>query len=106
VVHKIPPFETEIPSSLHPQFQEYDVKALDLFEDANLVIQHTLEFGGWDEMRWLFAMYGSKRIRTFLRQHGEHRLRPVVFNYWRKLMRIRKWHRSPFPTRKGELWPF
>jgi len=96
---------SEIPISLHPHFQEYDVKILDLVADANLVIQRALEYGGWDEVRWLFGVYGWKRIRTFLRSHGERLLSPVVFNYWRKLMRISRWQRSPFPIPKGELWP-
>ncbi len=93
-----------IPSGLHPYFQEYEVTALDLKRDANLIIQRTLEFGTWEEIRWLFSAYGSKRVRSFLRRYGERWLRPVSFHYWRKLLRIRDWQRSPFPTIKGELW--
>jgi len=87
-------------------FQEYDAEQLDLAGQADLIIQRTLEFGDWEDLCWLFATYGSKRICAFLRQRGERWLRPPVFNYWRKLLRIRKWERSPFPTPKGELWPF
>ncbi len=78
--------------------------ALDLGRDADLIIQRTLEFGAWEEVRWIFGVYGAKRVRSFLRLYGERWLRPVVFCYWRKLLRIRKWRQSPFPTRKGELW--
>ena len=87
-------------------FQEYDPEQLDLAGQADLIIQRTLEFGDWEDLRWLFATYGLKRIRLFLRQRGERWLRPPVFNYWRKLLRIRKWEKSPFPTAKGELWNF
>ena len=93
-----------IPTGLYPHFQEYDVASLDLKRDANLIIQRTLEYGNWEEVRWLFQMYGSKRVRLFLRQRGERWLRPVVFQYWRKMLRIRKWQHSPFPTPKGEVW--
>ena len=96
---------SEIPIPLHPHFQEYDIKTLDLVADANLVIQRTLEFGGWDEIRWLFGLYGSLLIRSFFRNFGERWLSPVVFNYWRKLLRIHKWKHTPFPTPKGVLWP-
>lgn len=34
-----------VPDGLKPYFQEYDVQALDLDRDANLVIQRTLENG-------------------------------------------------------------
>ncbi len=52
---------TNIPSSLWPYFQEYDVRTLDLDRDANLIIQRTLEYGTWDEVRWLFRTYGGPR---------------------------------------------
>ncbi len=95
-----------IPSSLQPYFQEYDLDSLELQRDADLIIQRTLEFGDWDEIRWLFRTYGVKRIRRFLRQFGERWLSPVSFNYWRKLLRLRKWQRSPFPTPRSELWNY
>ena len=95
---------TRIPKGLAPHFQEYDISQLDFARDANLIIQRVLEFGTWDEIRWLFKTYRSKRIRIFLREHGERWLKPVTFHYWRKLLGIRKWKASPFPTAKGELW--
>lgn len=97
-------FPAQIPTGLKPCFQEYDTAQLDIAQDANLIIQRALEFGTWEEVRWLFEVYGAKRIRLFLRQHGERWLRPVVFFYWRKLLGIRKWRQSPLPTAKGELW--
>jgi hypothetical protein len=95
---------SEIPNRLKPYFQEYDLDQLDFAEAANLVIQRTLELGTWDEIRWLFSLYGNKRIRLFLRLHGERMLKPVSFNYWRKLLGLRRWKTSPLPTPKGELW--
>ncbi len=94
----------EIPAGLKPYFQEYDTAALNLEKDANLIIQRTLDLGTWEDVRWLFRLYGKKRIRSFLRQHGERMLPPVVFYYWRKLLGLRKWRSSPFPTLKDELW--
>ncbi len=94
-----------IPIGLKPYFQEYDLNDLELGRDANLIIQRTLDFGTWDEIRWLFSQYGVKRIRLFLREYGERWLKPSSFNYWRKLLVVRKWKRNAYPTAKGELWP-
>ncbi|MDP1544871.1 MAG: hypothetical protein Q8L87_02530 [Anaerolineales bacterium] len=94
----------QIPVGLKPYFQEYDVARLDIDRDANLIIQRVLEFGTWNEIRWLFETYRSKRIRLFLRGYGERGLKPVTFNYWRKLLGIRRWKKHPFPTSKKELW--
>jgi squalene cyclase len=93
-----------IPIGLKPYFQEYNIARLNLERDANLIIQRTLEFGTWDELRWLFETYRSKRIRLFLRQYGERQLSPVTFNYWRKLLNIRRWKKSPFVVGRRELW--
>jgi hypothetical protein len=91
-----------IPTSLQPYFQEYDLADLHLQRDANLIIQRTLEYGTWEEVRWLFQVYTRQRIQRFLRKHGERWLRPVTFNYWRKLLGIRRWQSAPFG--KGDVW--
>jgi hypothetical protein len=96
----------EVPMNLRPFFQEYDLSSLNITRDADLIIQRTLEFGNWENLRWLFAQYKVNRIRRFLRQRGERMLKPVTFNYWRKLLGIRQWQKSPFPTIKGELWKY
>jgi Family of unknown function (DUF6922) len=94
----------QIPEGLRPYFQEYDLARLKLEADAGLIIQRTLEFGTWDEVRWLFLTYRKRRIRLFLRKRGERWLSPVTFNYWRRLLGVKSWHSSPFSTAKGELW--
>jgi hypothetical protein len=94
----------QIPTGLKPFFQEYDYSNLDINNHANLIVGRTLEYGTWEEVQWLFNVYGLDRIRSYVRQYGERGLNPVTFNYWRKLLKIRRWHRSPFPINKGELW--
>jgi Family of unknown function (DUF6922) len=91
-----------IPLSLQPYFQEYNLNDLRLKRDANLIIQRTLEYGTWDEVRWLFQVYTRRRIQRFLREHGERWLKPCTFNYWRKLLGVRRWQAAPFG--KGEVW--
>jgi len=59
-----------LPPGLMIHFQEYDLSQLDLNDCADLVIQRTLEFGTWEETRWLFLIYGAERIHVFLRQRG------------------------------------
>lgn len=82
--------DTGIPSGLWPHFQEYDPQQLDREQDADLIIQRTLEYGTWEEIRWLMASYGCKRIREYVRLHGERQLSAVTFTYWRKLLVVRQ----------------
>ena len=37
--------QSDIPTGLHPYFQEYNVATLDHKRNSNLIIQRTLEFG-------------------------------------------------------------
>ncbi|GAB4481365.1 MAG: hypothetical protein OHK0031_03190 [Anaerolineales bacterium] len=94
----------QIPSHLQPFFEEYDTAQLESARDANLVMQRTLEFGTWEEIRWLFDLYGVRKIRAFLRAHGQRLLKPATFNYWRRLLGLRTWKTLQIPTAKSELW--
>lgn len=95
-----------IPIQLAPYFQEYKLEKLDVGRDANLIIQRTLEFGTWNEIRWLFRTYGAQRIRRFLSELGERGLSRVAFNYWRRLLRVNCWRKSPFAAPRPEVWPY
>jgi hypothetical protein len=95
-----------IPGGLWPHFQEYDPIHLDRDQDADLIIQRTLEYGTWEEVRWLLATYGVERTRQFLRLHGERLLSAATFSYWRKLLGVRRWRRSPFAQEARQVWPY
>jgi hypothetical protein len=53
-----------------------------------LIIQRTLEFGDWEDVRWLFRRYGKRRISAYVRRYGQRGLSRVTFNYWRRLLGI------------------
>ena len=96
--------QLQLPEGLWPYFQEYNPAQLNLQRDADLIIQRTLEFGTWEEVRWLFTAFGKQHVSAFLRKRGERLLTPVAFNYWHRLLGIEEWQASPFPIAKGELW--
>jgi hypothetical protein len=99
-----PEFTPEIPSRLRPFFKEYNPDRLDMDRDANLILQRTLEYGNWEEVRWLFWRYGRRRISACVRRFGVRGLNRVTFNYWRRLLGIQKWIKPPFDTLRDELW--
>lgn len=100
------PIQARIPKRLAPYFQEYKLEKLELERDANLIIQRTLEFGTWNDIRWLFRTYGAQRIRRFLSELGERGLSRAAFNYWRRLLRVKRWRKSPFAAPRPEVWPY
>lgn len=95
-----------IPSGLWPHFQEYDPHRLDQDDDADLIIQRTLEYGTWEEIRWLVGSYGMERIRDFVEIRGERMLSAVTFTFWRKLLGVKHWQRPLFVKEAKQVWPF
>jgi len=56
---------TSIPASLKPYFQEYNLEDLSIRRDADLIIQSTLEFGNWDEIRCILSnFYSQNRAKS------------------------------------------
>lgn len=81
---------SEIPASLAPFFQEYDLEQLTLERSAWTIIERTLQFGNRQEIRWLFAQYPRQRIRDWVRQWGEMALPEPHLTFWRLVLDIGK----------------
>ena len=67
---------SEIPASLAPFFQEYDLEQLTLERSATTIIERTLQYGNREEIRWLFSQYSRQRIREWVQKYGNH-----IFNF-------------------------
>ena len=63
---------------------------------ANVIIERILERGSWDQLRWLFARYSQRRVATWLRQHGFRRLSPRSFEYWRRVLGVKRYKAPPW----------
>ncbi len=73
---------SDIPSSLAPFFQEYDLSKLDLERSAGTIIERTLQFGNREEIRWLFHTYPRQRIRDWVAQWGTVALPEPHRTFW------------------------
>jgi hypothetical protein len=72
----------EIPSSLAPFFQEYDLSKLDLDRSAWTIIERTLQYGNREEIRWLFQTYSQQKIRDWVAQWGNIALPEPHRTFW------------------------
>lgn len=73
---------SDIPVSLAPFFQEYDLSQLDLERSAGTIIERTLQFGNREEIRWLFHVYQKQRIRDWVAQWGNIALPEPHRTFW------------------------
>ena len=79
---------SEIPASLAPFFQEYDLEQLSLERSAGTIIERTLQYGNRAEIRWLFSQYTPQRIRDWVQQWGEMALPEPHLTFWRLVLEI------------------
>ena len=68
---------SDIPDSLAPFFQEYNLAQLDLVSAASTIIERTLRFGNRLELRWLFQRYPKAQITAWVQQWGRSALPPA-----------------------------
>ena len=81
---------SEIPASLAPFFQEYDLEQLSLERSAGTIIERTLQYGNREEIRWLFSQYTRQRIRDWVQRWGEMALPEPHLTFWRLILEIAK----------------
>jgi hypothetical protein len=78
----------EIPRSLVPFFQEYDLDSLDPDQAASTVIERTLRYGNRAELRWLFARYPRPVIAEWVRQWGRYALPTPHLAFWKLILQL------------------
>lgn len=96
----------KIPTSTLPFFQEYNFKKLDTKTDKNIIISRLLEYGTTKELQWLFHTYSIKEIAMFLRDRGYRALSIRSFNFWRLILKVKKYNKPEWLEDKKVIWEF
>jgi hypothetical protein len=78
----------DIPTSLAPFFQEYNLEQLSLERSAATIIERTLQFGNRAEIRWLFSRYPHQRIRDWVQLWGKLALPEPHLTFWTLVLEI------------------
>jgi len=73
---------SDIPQTLRPFFQEYELGKLDVERSAFTIIERALAWGDCAELRWLFARYGNQRLADWVRHAGWRCLPRRRFQFW------------------------
>jgi len=73
--------ETKIPNSLQPILWSKNVKNLDLEKDKVYIIHQVLSFGNFEQIKWLFNVYGQKEIREVFLKYPKKIYTASMFNF-------------------------
>ena len=81
--------EKTIPSNLRWLFWSYDIDSLGLDEDKDYIIPQALNYGTWDDIKWLFKVYPEKEIIKAVKNPARGVWFEKVLNFWTTIFNIR-----------------
>lgn len=67
-------------------FWEADFGAIDPQLHADSILARVLEFGFFDDVKWILANYGEARIHRFFREVGHPEISDRTRNCWRAVL--------------------
>jgi hypothetical protein len=77
-------------------FPEHDFASMNPTRFAPVVMERVLERGSAAQIRWLLSHYGQRAVAAWVRRYGYRRLSHKVFEYWRWVFGIKRFHRPPW----------
>ncbi len=70
-------------------FWSYDIKTLDFDRDKDYIISQVLNYGTWDDVRWLKKTYPDDEIKKVIKNPSRGIWFEKVLNYWCTIFNIR-----------------
>jgi len=79
----------KIPQKMKWLFWSYDIRSLDLREDKEYIISQVLNYGTWEDLKWLFRAYSEKEIKKVVKDPGRGVWFEKVLNFWVTIFNIK-----------------
>lgn len=70
-------------------FWSYDIESLDLRRDKRYIITQVLNYGAWEDLKWLFKVYSEKEIKKVIENPGRGLWFEKVLNFWLIIFNIK-----------------
>lgn len=77
-----------VPSFLQSALWSIDVRTIDLKKDKHYIIEQVLNYGTWEQLKWLLKTYSVREIKQVFRHPSRGVWHDDVFNYWETLYHI------------------
>ncbi len=79
----------KIPAEKKWLFWSYDINSLDIEEDKEYIIVQVLNYGTWDDLKWLQKVYSEQEIRGVVKNPRRGVWFEKVLNFWTTIFNIR-----------------
>lgn len=80
---------SKIPRKMKWLFWSYDINSLDLKQDKDYIITQTLNYGTWEDIRWLFQTYKQEEIIKIIKNPNRGQWFEKVLNFWLTIFDIK-----------------
>jgi hypothetical protein len=81
--------KTKIPKKMKWLFWSYDIESLNLKRDKDYIIPQVLNYGTWDDLKWLFKVYSREEIKEVIKHPRRGVWFRKVLNFWTKIFNIK-----------------
>jgi hypothetical protein len=81
--------ESKIPKKMQWLFWSCNVNDLDLEKDKNYIISQVLNYGTWEDLKWLFKIYSEKEIKNAVKNPGRGIWFKDVLNFWKLMFNLK-----------------
>jgi len=85
----MPKIKLKIPSKMKWLFWSYDIKSLSLKKDKDYIIPQVLNYGAWDDLKWLYKVYSEKEIKKVVENPRRGIWFKKVLKFWTTIFNIR-----------------
>ena len=92
--------KAKIPQKMKWLFWSYDIKSLDVERDKEYIITQVLNYGTWEDLKWLFRVYSREDIKKIVKNPGRGLWFKQILNFWTTIFNIRLkkdvWQKATF----------
>lgn len=85
----MPKIKIKIPSGMRWLFWSYDTRTLDLKIDKEYIIAQVLNYGTWEDLKWLYKVYFEREIKEVVKSPQRGVWFEKVLNFWTTMLNIK-----------------
>jgi len=79
----------EIPKKMQWLLWSYDIDSLDLEGDKDYIITQVLNYGTWEDLKWLFKVYSEREIKNVVKKPARGLWFRDVLNFWNLMLNLK-----------------
>ena len=95
----------KVPKKLQSVLWSYDISTIDVENSKELIIQQVLNYGDWNDLKWLYKTYPEKKIKEVVKNPRRGIWFENVLNFWCLMFEIKLtpsvWNRAIFDLNPG-----